>query len=74
MSLLIPEKTANFDRKAESIAQHRVLVGMHFPHDIEGGKQLSLLIMGGLLQNHGFMIDLQKAQKELKEHPLSLQP
>ncbi len=70
LGMLLPEDAALFRQKAESIAQHRVLVGMHFPHDIEGGKQLSLLIIGGLLQNPTFLADLEKAQNELKAHPL----
>jgi hypothetical protein len=38
---------------------------MHFPHDIEGGKKLALLILGGLTQNSDFQQDLLKAKKEI---------
>ena len=65
LSLLYPQYKQQFLNRAEEIAQHRVLVGMHFPKDIEGGKQLSLLITGALLQNKNFQKDLAKAQKEI---------
>lgn len=66
MALLFPEKRDEFFASAEKIAQHRVLVGMHFPHDIRGGKELSLLIVGALLQNEEFLEDLADAKEELK--------
>jgi len=39
------------------------LVGEHFPSDIRAGKRLSLLIVGGLLQNSEFQKDFQVAKK-----------
>jgi len=65
LGLLISEKRQNFYRRAEEIAQHRVLVGMHFPNDLRGGKQLALLIVGGLLQNNEFQKDFIAAKEEL---------
>lgn len=67
LSLLYPQYKQNFLDKAEQISQHRVLVGMHFPQDIKGGKQLSLLIMGALLQNKNFQKDLKKAHSEINQ-------
>lgn len=66
MSMLLPEKREQFMARAETTAQHRVLVGMHYPHDLKGGKQLALLIVGGLLQNKDFQNDLAKARQELQ--------
>jgi acid phosphatase (class A) len=67
LSELLPQKRTLFMQRAEAIAQHRVLVGMHYPHDLVGGKELALLIMGGLLQNADFRQDFELAKKELAE-------
>lgn len=66
LSLLIPQKRREFFARAEEISQHRVLVGMHYPQDLIAGKQLALLIVGGLMQNSEFQKDFAKAQKEIK--------
>lgn len=65
LSMVYPDKKNEFLNRAKEIAEHRILVGMHFPQDIEAGKQLSLLIVGGLLQDKNFLKDLKKAKKEI---------
>lgn len=65
LGLVMPEKRAAFIARAGEIAHHRVLVGMHYPHDLDGGRQLALLIVGGLLQNKEFRQDLVQAQREI---------
>lgn len=67
LGLLIPEKRQQFHDRAEEIAQHRILVGMHYPHDIKGGRQLAALITGGLLGSAEFHKDFKLVQKELKK-------
>lgn len=67
LALLIPERRDEFYAGAEKIAQHRVLVGMHFQQDIKGGRELALLIMGGLSQSKDFQKDLAEAKEELKK-------
>jgi len=68
LSLLFPQKRREFFARAEEISQHRVLVGMHYPQDLEAGKQLALLVVGGLMQNTEFQKDFEKAQKEIKKN------
>lgn len=65
MGLLAPEKRAAFRARAEEISQHRVLVGMHYPHDLQGGRELASLVFGGLLQNPEFQSDLARVKEEL---------
>jgi acid phosphatase (class A) len=65
LGMIYPKKYSKLKEIAEEIAQHRVLVGMHFPHDIEGGKKLALLITGALTANNNFQQDLLKAKKEI---------
>ncbi len=64
LSLVIPDKRAAFLARAEEIAQHRVLVGMHYPHDLAGGKELALLSIGALMVNPAFRADVEKAKAE----------
>ena len=66
LSLVFVEQKNEFLDRAKEIAQHRVLVGMHFPQDLDAGRQLSLLVMGGLIRDEQFLEDLKKAQKEIK--------
>jgi acid phosphatase (class A) len=65
LSLIFPNTKEEFFNRAEEIAQHRVLVGMHFPHDIQGGKQLAVIMSQKLASNEGFLRDLKAAQEEI---------
>lgn len=67
MSLLTPEKTQSFQDFAHQIAWHRVQVGMHYPQDLQGGRQLATFLIGGLMQNPQFQEDLKNAREELKK-------
>lgn len=63
----MPEKAAIFEDRAEKISWHRVIVGVHYPNDIVGGKELSYLVLGSLMQNENFLHDFDLAKKELAE-------
>jgi acid phosphatase (class A) len=62
---LIPEKSEAFMARAEEISNHRVLVGMHYPHDIIGGKKMALIILGALFASDDFAKDYQSAKEEI---------
>ncbi len=51
---------------ADEIANNRILVGMHYPQDIKGGKQLAVLAFEELMQNAEFLQDLENAKLEVK--------
>jgi len=70
LGMLIPQKDQDLKKLAQKIAYRRILVGMHYPHDITGGEQLSRLILGGLLQNKEFQKDFENARIELEKKPL----
>ncbi|MFZ9180353.1 MAG: phosphatase PAP2 family protein [Rickettsiales bacterium] len=67
MSLLIPDLAEEYFDYANQVAWHRVQVGMHYPSDLQGGKQLAIYLIGGLMQNAEFQADLQEAKNELKK-------
>ncbi len=70
LGLLIPEKSDDLQKLAKKISQRRVLVGMHYPHDIVAGEQLSRLVIGGLMQNEDFKKDFENARIELAKRQL----
>lgn len=67
LGLLYPKKYQKLKEIANDIAWHRVLIGMHFPHDIEGGKKLALVIVGSMLENKEFQQDLAIVKKKIRE-------
>ena len=69
IGLLIPQKSSDLQKLVKKIAQRRVLVGMHYPHDIVAGEQLSRIVLGGLMQNEEFQKDFEKARRELEKNP-----
>lgn len=66
MALLVAQKRDQFYARAKKIAWHRALTGMHFPNDLDGGREMALLVVGGLLQNKDFQKDFSAAQQELR--------
>jgi acid phosphatase (class A) len=67
LGLVVPEKRQEFLKYAARIAKNRTLVGMHYKQDVESGKQLALLIVGGLTQSKDFQQDLIEAKEEIKK-------
>lgn len=74
LGMLIPQKSQDLLKLAKRISGRRVLVGMHYPHDIVAGEQLSRLILGGLFQNEEFKKDFENAKLELAKNPPKNQP
>lgn len=67
LGLLIPEKSDDLQKLSKKISQRRILVGMHYPHDIVAGEQLSRLVIGGLMQNKEFLKDFAAAKEEIAQ-------
>ena len=66
LSLLFPQKREAIQNLAARIGQNRIKIGMHYPHDIRGGKTLAFFIVGSLTQSAEFQKDLQKALSEVE--------
>ena len=64
LGLLAPDKLPALRARADAIAWHRVEAGVHYPTDVEAGKELAMLIVGALLGNEDFQDDLAEAKKE----------
>lgn len=64
---LLPDSREKLRMRARDIAMHRVITGLHFPFDLEGGWQLGYLILGALQQNPAFREDVAAARAELAE-------
>lgn len=67
LAQLFPDKRDALRARANVISQHRVLAGVHYPMDIEAGKQLALLMLGALWQQEPFRQDFAAAQEEIKQ-------
>ncbi len=65
LTQLFPQKANLLNAKANNIAFHRIEAGMHYPSDIEAGKEMGLLIFGSLQQSNQYRFDLKKAEKEI---------
>ena len=64
LSQLAPEQQAFFHTRADEIAHHRIVIGVHWPHDVEGGKQLALIIFQALQTSPAYKTDFAAAQTE----------
>ena len=65
LGLLFPDKLEALRARAEEIATHRLQAGVHYPVDLEGGRMLAMLIVGGLLENDDFHDVFIAAQTEI---------
>ncbi len=62
---LVPEKQAALRARADEMSQHRMLLGVHYPNDLKGGKEMALLIVGALSQSQTYQADLARAKAEI---------
>ena len=63
---MVPEKRAEIFARADLYAQHRVVMGVHFPSDIEAGRLAGTVIGAQLLQQADWQADYQAARAELR--------
>jgi acid phosphatase (class A) len=64
LGMLYPGKLATLRARADQIAWHRVEAGVHYPHDLDGGRLLAMLITGAMVKCDAFQTDLAAARKE----------
>ncbi|RUL79642.1 acid phosphatase [Dyella choica] len=65
---MLPEKRAEIFARADLYAQHRVVMGVHFPSDIEAGKLAGTVLAEEILQDtQQWQADYNVARSELRK-------
>ena len=63
---MVPEKSAQIYARGREYGENRVVAGVHFPSDIEGGRLSATAIAAVLMQNEQFKMDFNEAKAELR--------
>ncbi|EMY0614106.1 acid phosphatase [Serratia marcescens] len=66
LAQMVPEKRSALFERAASNAQSRVIAGVHYPSDLEGGKLAATALAARLLANPQLQADLQRARVEVR--------
>lgn len=64
---MLPEKRAEIFARADLYAQHRVVMGAHFPSDLEAGKLAGTVIAAQILRDAQWQADYNAARGELRK-------
>ncbi|OOG56334.1 phosphatase PAP2 family protein [Rhodanobacter sp. C03] len=70
---MLPEKRAALFDRAALYAHHRVVMGVHFPSDVEAGRTAGTVIAAQLLRDPAWHADFLAARDELRK-ALMLKP
>jgi len=73
LSDMLPEKRPEIMARAREYANNRVVVGVHYPSDVEAGLQSGTALATALFSSVSFRADEAAAKKELRA-ALGLQP
>lgn len=66
LAQMVPEKQAEIYARTEQYRQSRLIVGAHFPSDLEGGRLVGTAAAALMSQNWTFQRDLAAARNELR--------
>jgi acid phosphatase (class A) len=66
LSDILPEKSAVIFARGRETGDNRVIAGVHYPSDLEGGRQAAVAIAAVLWTTPGFQKDLAAARAELR--------
>ncbi|GGA17152.1 acid phosphatase [Dyella nitratireducens] len=69
---MLPEKREAIFARAELYGEHRIVMGVHFPSDVEAGKIAGTVIADEILRDPQWQADYDAARGELR-HALGLQ-
>ena len=64
---MLPEKRAAIFERADVYAQHRIVMGAHFPSDIAAGRMAGTLIAAQWLDHRAMRADFEAARAELRQ-------
>jgi len=66
LSKMVPEKRYEMFKRADEYAKNRVVLGVHYPSDIEAGRVSGALLANEFLKNEKFIADFEAARAELR--------
>jgi acid phosphatase (class A) len=64
---MVPEKTAALFARGREAGYNRLVLGVHYPTDVEAGRLLATAIATALFQNSTFHEDFAAAKAELRQ-------
>lgn len=63
---MLPEKRAAIFARADVYGEHRIVMGVHFPSDVEAGKIAGTVIADEILRDPQWQADYDAARSELR--------
>jgi len=63
---MVPEKRAALFARAWEFGENRVVLGVHFPTDIEAGRMIASAMIAVMMQNPDFKADLAAARADVR--------
>ena len=63
---MVPERRAAIFARADRYAQHRIVMGVHYPSDVEAGRLAGTVLGGRLLDDPAWQADYAAARAELR--------
>ncbi len=63
---MVPERRAAIFARADLYAQHRIVMGVHYPSDVEAGRLAGTVLGGRLLADPAWQADFDAARAELR--------
>jgi len=64
---MVPEKSAAIYERSRLYGRNRVILGVHFPTDVESGQMAATAIAAVMMQNPDFRKDYEAAKAELRK-------
>jgi acid phosphatase (class A) len=66
LSQMVPEQRADLFARARLYGESRLIVGAHFPTDVDAGRRVGTAAAGVMLRNAQFQADLRAARAQLR--------
>jgi len=67
LAQMVPEQRAALFARGRTYGQSRVIIGAHFPSDVEAGHLIGSVAAAFLLQSPQFQNDLRAARASLRQ-------
>jgi acid phosphatase (class A) len=64
---MVPEKSAALYARGREFGDDRIILGVHFPTDVEAGRLAATAVAAALLENAAFMTEFAAAKAELRQ-------